>query len=306
MRLAALVAGAGVPAGNLSGRIAEVHARASLIALADGKFVTLVAAELGRMPRGITVDAPAEISLRALVTVGAAVASRGAILRLAGGGLAIDMRGARPWRCGLEALRLDIGKPSVARAYRAARAALDADGRSERLRQIAGVTVAKLADATRSRDVAVAAATISDLIGLGEGRTPAGDDYLVGYLAALWASGKASAAFAAAIAPRVLMLAAHTEYLSRHYLEAAAEGEVSERIAVVAAGIAAGSDGSTISRAVAAALAVGHSSGAAAVLGLLDGASACAETPCLAQQRDGVARRLAEAAGIDESRAARR
>ena len=83
---------------------------------------------------------------------------------------------------------------------------------------------------------------MSRLIGLGEGRTPAGDDYLVGCFAALWACCDASKAFATALSARLMVLATHTENLSRLYLEAAAIGEVSERIAAVATGIAAGSD----------------------------------------------------------------
>ena len=99
---------------------------------------------------------------------------------------------------------------------------------------------------------------MSRLIGLGEGRTPAGDDYLVGYFAALWSCSDASKAFAAALSARLMVLATRTEDLSRLYLEAAAIGEVSERMLAVATGIAAGSDNAAIGRAVAAALAVGQ------------------------------------------------
>ena len=83
---------------------------------------------------------------------------------------------------------------------------------------------------------------MSRLIGLGEGRTPAGDDYLVGCFAALWACCDASKAFATALSARLMVLATRTEDLSWLYLEVAAVGEVSERIAAVATGIAAGSD----------------------------------------------------------------
>jgi len=92
---------------------------------------------------------------------------------------------------------------------------------------------------------------MSRLIGLGEDRTPAGDDYLVGYFAALWACSDASKAFAAALSARLMVLATRTEDLSRLYLEAAAVGEVSEWILAVATGIAAGSDNAAIGRAVA-------------------------------------------------------
>jgi hypothetical protein len=215
--------------------------------------------------------------LRALIAPGAPVAARGAVLRVAGAAFAIDLRRGLPWRSNLKGLRLDPGRNAVVRAYRAAHAALDADGRSDRLRHAAGATLDRMTEATRHREVAAAERAMSRLIGLGEGRTPAGDDYLVGYFAALWACSDASKSFAAKLGPQLTALAVQTEPLSRLYLEAAAAGEVSERIAAVAAGIIAGSDGAAIACAVAAALAVGHSSGAAAVLGLLQGCAACAE-----------------------------
>lgn len=277
MRLAALATGAGVPMVDFAGRIAEVHTRAALLALADGKSVMLVAPELGRFPRAITFDAPEGLSLRALIAPDAAVAARGAVLRVVGAAFAIDLRAGLPWRSNLKGLWLDPGRNAVVRAYRTAHAALDADGRSDRLRHTAGATLDSMTEATRRHDVAAAERAISRLIGLGEGRTPAGDDYLIGYLAALWACSDASRSFAAKLGPQLAALTVQTEPLSRLYLEAAAAGEVSERIAAVAAGIVAGSDDAAIACAVAAALAVGHSSGAAAVLGLLQGCAACAE-----------------------------
>jgi len=66
MRFAALSVGAGVPAADFAGRIAEVHRRAVLLAVADGRQVTLVAHELGRLPRAITFDVPTGFSFRSL------------------------------------------------------------------------------------------------------------------------------------------------------------------------------------------------------------------------------------------------
>src|SRR4029077_17806219 len=123
MRLAALATGAGVPTVDFAGRIAEVHTRAALLALADGKWVMLVAPELGRFPRAITFDAPGGLSLRALIAPGAPVAARGDVLRVVGAGFAIDLRRGLPWRGNLKGLRLAPGRNAVVRAYRAAHAA---------------------------------------------------------------------------------------------------------------------------------------------------------------------------------------
>jgi Protein of unknown function (DUF2877) len=277
MHLAALAVGIGVPTGDFSGRIEEVNTRATLLEVGGGGWLTLAAPELGCLPRAITLDAPAGFSFRALLAPEAEVAARGGVLRVAGAGFAIDLRDIRQWRSGLEALRLDFGLASVARASHVAWSALNADGRSNGLRRKAGATLDGLAEATRRRRLPAAERAMCSLVGLGEGRTPAGDDYLVGYFAALWACSDASRRFAAALGTRLVALATRTEHVSRLYLEAAAAGEVSERIAAVAACIAAGSDDATIGRAVAAALVVGHSSGAAAMLGLLQGCAACAE-----------------------------
>ena len=119
---------------------------------------------------------------------------------------------------------------------------------------------------------------MADLIGLGDGKTPAGDDYLVGIFAALW-SRAASQAFAAALRPKLMTLAARSSDLSSLYLQEAARGEVSERLFDVAAGICAGDSEDVVGNAVTKALAVGHSSGAAGIFGLLKGYAACAQAP---------------------------
>jgi hypothetical protein len=276
MRLAALATGAGVPAGDFSGRVVELHAQAALVALSDAYYVTLIAPQLGRFPYGITLDMPPECSFRTLLPVDADIAARGGMLRVAGGP-AIDLRNARPWRSRLCTLHMDLARAPVKCAYRTAWSAFDADGRGTGLPRVAGVTLERLTEATRHRDAVAAEAAMSCLVGLGEGRTPAGDDYLVGFCAALWAGDGAAKSFAAVLGRRLASLAIRTERLSRLYLKAAAVGEVPERIAAVAGGITAGGDEAEIGRLVAAALAVGHSSGAAALLGLLQGCAACAE-----------------------------
>jgi len=309
MRLTGLAVGAQVPAGDFAGRIEEVHARTVLVAVAGGGWITLLAHELGRQPFGVTFAAPEGFSFRPLVAAGTEVAERAGVMRVAAGALAIDLREARPWRCGLDGLRLDLSRAAVARAYQTACATLAADGRSDGLHRGAAATLDRLADATRRLDAAAAEQEMARLVGFGEGRTPAGDDYLVGYFAALWACAATRVSFAATLGPRLAALAAQTERLSRLYLQAAAAGEVSERIAAVAAGIAAGNDDSAIRRIVAAALAVGHSSGAAAVLGLLQGSAVCARPPaqaCVAVAVSSVFRRPRHALFPQEPGAHRR
>lgn len=276
MRLAARTIGIGVPAGDFVGCIGEVHARACLVAVANGAWVTLLAAELGSLPCGIAVGTPPGFCFQPMLAVGAEVAGRGGVLRVADGVLAIDLRGARPWRSNLSALCLDIAEAPAARRWRAVWSAVREDGRGDDLRRIAGDAIDALAAATRALDATAAERAMARLIGLGEGRTPAGDDFLVGYFAAL-RSCRATAPrrqFAVALGARLKALSIHANRVSRLYLEAAADGEVAERLYAVAACIATGSGDADIGRTVAAALAVGHSSGAAGLLGLLHGCAA--------------------------------
>ena len=267
-----------MPAGDFAGRVAEVHTRAALVKLAEGWGVTLLGGELGRQPRGVSLDLPEDISLRQLLSANAECAKRGGVVRFAGSALAIDLRGAPQWRSGIAALHFDCRSGAVARANRIARLALEQDGRSQELCDIAGAKLDRLSHSIRVRDRSAAERVIGELIGLGEGKTPAADDYLVGIFAALW-SCAAGRAFAAALAPALITLAALTSDLSSLYLSEAAKGEVSERLANVAAGICAGSSEDVVGNAVNKALAVGHSSGAAGIFGLLHGYAACAGAP---------------------------
>jgi hypothetical protein len=276
MRIAALATGVGVPAGDFAGRVVEVHARAALIKLAEGGCVSLLDSELGRQPRGVSFDLPEDISLRQLLSANTECAKRGSVVRFAGSALVIDLRGVPQWRSGIAALNFDCRSVEAARAYRTAKQALERDGRSQELCASAGAKLDRLSQSIRTRATTAAERVIGELIGLGEGKTPAGDDYLVGMFAALW-SCSASRTFAAALAPALITLAARTSDLSSLYLREAANGEVSERLADVAAGICAGGSEDVVANALNKALAVGHSSGAAGIFGLLNGYAACAE-----------------------------
>jgi hypothetical protein len=107
-------------------------------------------------------------------------------------------------------------------------------------------------------------APIADLIGLGPGLTPSGDDFLVGALAILdaLAERKAHAALARAIAaiPRGL-----TSALSECLLKAAAAGHVGEDLCCAVSAVVSGKP----DQAVAAIRKIGHSSGWDMMVGIL-------------------------------------
>lgn len=140
-----------------------------------------------------------------------------------------------------------------------------------------GAAIKRMCATTRELDLAGGRQAMSELIGLGEGSTPAGDDYLVGYFGGLWACAGADGLrrrFIADLGGSLGDMVLRTNRISRVYLEAAAEGEVSERLATLVWRIAAGADEKPVAAATALACAVGHSSGACGVLSLLLGCAA--------------------------------
>jgi hypothetical protein len=91
--------------------------------------------------------------------------------------------------------------------------------------------------------------------------------------------------FIAALRKRLTRSAPATSAISRVYLEAAFDGEVSERLFDLAYAVARGSDDAALRRAAANALAVGHSSGACGLLGFLQ-ACACWSGAAPAERRE--------------------
>ncbi len=121
------------------------------------------------------------------------------------------------------------------------------------------------------------------LIGLGFGLTPSGDDLLVGFLAGLWCrpvSGR-QGAFLRGFSDAVVAASRRTTDVSRAYLKWAARGCVAQRLYDLAAAIVKPCSPSKVvqlERQVVQlarqALAVGGTSGADGVYGLLLGLSA--------------------------------
>ncbi len=89
--------------------------------------------------------------------------------------------------------------------------------------ELAGQAAARLQQALRQEALPEIVAAASALAGLGPGLTPAGDDYLLGVMAALWLTGQVAAlpAIAGAASPK-------TTSLSACFLQAAARGELAE------------------------------------------------------------------------------
>ncbi len=279
MQLAALKIGIGVPAGDFAGTVRSAFRRACLIATDGAALVTLVAGA-GGLPGGIIVAAGDDFDFTRATVEGTRIGVRAGIVRFENARLGIDLRGAVPWRSRLDRLKLSLGDPGSRTAWPIAARILAADGRAAALRALAGDAIDALVAAGRQLDAAAANEAAASLVGLGAGGTPAGDDFLVGFLAALHAAKprRGMRAFAAELSRGIGHLADRTNDVSRVYLLAAAGGEVSERLTDLAAAIAQGAEAETAA-AASAAIAVGHSSGADGTLGLLAGALVSTAAP---------------------------
>ena len=126
----------------------------------------------------------------------------------------------------------------------------------------------RLRRATRALDRQAAARAAAALVGLGPGSTPAGDDFLIGWLAGLSVTLDGNAArrgFLEILGSRISMERHRTHPRSARYLEAACRLQFSERLVEFVRAFAQGA--ATWRPALARVLATGHSSGAAAALG---------------------------------------
>jgi hypothetical protein len=274
-----------VPA-RVHGRVHSVFARACNIEIRSGELVTLLAPELGAAPHGIGLDAPVA-RFDAWLRAGQDAILDEAVLRLPDARIAIDLSTACVWHgavaavapscrdvaAGLGELR-DIWIERAPR-HGIAGALVDPQGMKRPLEHAFALRLAQtlplLARATQRRDVAGIAAAAARLVGLGPGLTPAGDDFLAGYLAALHSRAGAQAGVAALLpqlAAAFAPLIRRTHIISRQVLEDALDGRfVQTLVDVTFALVGAGNIGAAATRA----LACGHSSGADALCGLLSG-----------------------------------
>jgi len=153
----------------------------------------------------------------------------------------------------------------------------------------AAPSLRSLEEACGDFDLSRAAASIDRLVGWGEGLTPAGDDAIVGFLAAIGAVAGTDAkqvAFVDALSAAVAACAAQTTDISAHYLRLAAGGHFnadvmrlvhalmdgeSGDVAGTAAALAAAPPHWPLHLALEAALDVGATSGADMVAGMMAG-----------------------------------
>lgn len=286
----ALSIGESVPSTDFDAVVHSVFRSALNLNLEDNKLLTLVLPDQPDLPHGIRINAPADFSFTGF-RIGERATRRDNFLRLAS--LTIGLSGAPKWISALTAFHADPSDTSVRLAWQAAWRALNMRQRLARttivadelfdsnenektspISRRAATGMRALLDAAQRFDSQAASSAASQLIGLGEGLTPSGDDLLAGFLAGLHCAvgeNTQRAQFLFEFGEAAIRLSSRTNDISRAYIYHAAHGRVSSRIADLARALCGSTFRARLQPALAAALQMGHSSGMDAVTGLLCG-----------------------------------
>lgn len=253
-----------------TGRVHSVFAHASNLECHD-RLLTIAAAAIGDGPATLRLARGGPADLRELLDVGERIDCRDGVARTRRAELRLLQ--ARVWRPA--ELGPWLGRARVEAHLRSARARL-AQRRGTSASVIDG-SAAAVGQACRALDREQAARHVDGLVGWGEGLTPAGDDFLVGLVAgldALVGSAEARRTFRSALAAAVLARTSRTTPIAAHYLRLACAGHYTAPLLGLRAALLCEDNPDVVDAALLSALAVGATSGADTVSGLLAGLTA--------------------------------
>lgn len=271
-----------VPAAPFLGRVHSVFAQACNLAL-DDTLLTVCAFGAGNGATVLRLARGAPTELRDHFDVGERIDARAGSLRTRRVELLLE--DASVWRpadlgaslpAALVATRLHDVRLSLAK-----RRAI----RPNVLDTAAAPVIAALAGACRDLDLDAAVDQVARLIGWGEGLTPAGDDFLVGLTAGLGALARDDELrhrFLGTLAAAIRQRTRRTTPIAAHCLRLAAAGHHAEPLVDLRRSLLCDLDEGALARALDRALAVGSSSGADTVSGLLAGLLAWLAPPATA------------------------
>jgi hypothetical protein len=286
MQLRALSIGEAVPRDNFDAVIQSAFDAAVNLRLAEeDRLITLLISDGYELPQGIRIWTET-LSLQTL-SPGMHAAARGGILRFDSSPLTVDLRGAPTWKCRVPELGLEMQTSVAQKVWSTAWNVLNQEQKHKNtdlraddlfhpqtgssLSQRISRPVTGLVTSADGFDVQGALHAARQMIGLGPGVTPSGDDILIGFLAGLWSmagQNKQQLGFIRSFGRGLIQLAKETSEISRTYLRHAAQGQFSSSLSYLAEAIATGGG---VEEAAQAALRVGHSSGMDSVTGLLIG-----------------------------------
>jgi hypothetical protein len=263
-----------VPREHFDGIVHAVFARACYLECGD-TLLTLAAATLADGPTTLLLGREAAADLRSAFRRGDAVRCRSR--RVLSRGAALDLRSAQTWRApdprpalaaADTAARIELARTRLAHVRRTHSSVLDRNG---------DAAIARLTRACRDLDSANALNHAKRFVGWGEGLTPAGDDFLVGLCAALGTLAHRDAGRLVFVDRLQKFLAAQrsrTTSIAAHCLRLAAVGDFNADILRAIDALRSETDAHAALRALDDVMAVGATSGADALTGILSGFAA--------------------------------
>lgn len=263
-----------VPRERFDGVVHGVFARACYIDC-GGSLLTLASADVADGPTTLILGADAPKDLRTAFNTGDALRCRGG--RVEGRSAVLELARARTWRAVRPKCLLNRRDMSARIALARSRLLEERRARSSMLDRSGGAAIADVERACRRLDVADAFTGIERFVGWGEGLTPAGDDYLVGLCAALGALVQGDAARRAFLARMRGFIEAQrvrTTPISAHGLALASGGHFNADLLRALDAVRAERDAHVARSALDALMAVGATSGADALTGILSGFAA--------------------------------
>jgi len=290
----AITMGYAIPENDFEARIHSVFDSAVNIRIGTNRdLLTIVTSTGTDLPQGIRIDSPEGFTFYGFQK-NEEIFCQAGILTITKPPMQIDLRKATRWHCDFSGFSLDPEGTASTRSWNLVWKLLNDHQKvkgteflaselidpsfnySSRLNQRLSVAISGLLKATnqftiRNNDF------ISDLIGLGSGLTPTGDDLLVGFLAGLrYKLGVSSVRrdYLNDLGIRILSLSSQTTDISFTYLFHATKGQFSRSIFDLANAICNNADSSKLYETTSLAIQVGHSSGSDTVTGLMLGLTA--------------------------------
>ena len=287
MELQPISIGSSVPPPPFEGRVHSVfETSANLQVSGMDTLVTVYSSATTDLPQGIRLH-PDNFSTHHLMA-GQQVWAREGRLYMPGNVITLD--GVRCWGA-VDSRRVekvhnvfDLSQPAVRNAWQRVHNELDC--RQSAITQLPGgrLTRGRLAkaldlleNAARTCNASDAEKAAAQLVGLGVGLTPSGDDMLVGFCAGLQAACGDDPIrtdfldLFSGILERISML---TNDISRTYLVLASRRQFSSSLSDLVQAICAGETGETLESAARAVFNTGHSSGCDTAAGMLSGLAA--------------------------------
>ena len=283
--------GSRVPRGHCSGRVEAVFENACNVALDGGGLVTVLSPHVGNVAHGIRLSRALRFDTR--LRRGMPVRIDGDSVDFDAGAVAVELAGAHTWASAFrpgccvwnrrsiraaERARDLLRREATPRGSEFLAAVLRREAPATPLAARIAPVLAMLARSARSRDCTGALCQIAQLVGLGPGLTPAGDDFIIGWLAglALRADTPPQHGFLRELCAGIAPLGCATTSVSRQHLEDACALAFSERLSDLCLAIGDGAPAPRLAAAVAAQVQVGASSGADAAAGLIFALFDCA------------------------------